>query len=227
MHGFRVLREPSLRTLVIVPLVINFALYAGGLWVAVHYFALFMQSVLPQWLGFLQWILWPVFGLVFLFVVAFTFTLVANVLGAPFYAVLAERLVAAAGLESAQRAGAVRSAARGMWVELRRVAAYLLRALPFLLLFLVPGINLAAPFLWLAFSAWSLAQDYFAYPLDALGLPYDEQRRVLRELGTERFVFGALVQLGLAIPLLNVLVSPAAVAGATHCLIARLKPARG
>ncbi len=221
------LREPSLRTLVAVPLVINFALYGGALWVAVHYFVLFMQSVLPQWLGFLQWILWPLFGLVFLFVVAFSFTLVANVLGAPFYSVLAERLIAGAGLEAAQPAGIVRSAARGMGVELRRVAAYLLRAIPFLLLFLVPGVNLLAPFLWLAFSAWSLAQDYFAYPFDALGLSYEEQRRVLRELGTERFVFGALIQLGLAIPLVNVLVSPAAVAGATHCLILRLKPARG
>lgn len=211
----------------LVPLVINFALYASGLWVAVHYFALFMHSVLPQWLGFLQWILWPLFGSVFLFVVAFTFTLVANVLGAPFYAVLAERLVTGSGLEAAKPAGAVRSAAHGMWVELRRVAAYLLRAIPFLLLFLVPGINLVAPFVWLAFSAWSLAQDYFAYPFDALGLSYDEQRRVLRKLGAERFVFGALVQFGLAIPLVNVLVSPAAVAGATHCLIAKLKPARG
>jgi CysZ protein len=186
-----------------------------------------MQSVLPQWLGFLQWILWPLFGLVFLFVVAFTFTLVANVLGAPFYAVLAERLIAGSGLEAAQPAGAVRSAARGVWVELRRMAAYLLKAIPFLLLFLVPGINLLAPFLWLAFSAWSLTQDYFAYPFDALGLSYEEQRRALRELGTERFVFGALIQLGLAIPLVNVLVSPAAVAGATYCLIARLKPTRG
>lgn len=225
IEGFAQLRRPSIRSLVLAPLLINVAVYAAALWASVHYFSLFLQSILPQWLGFLQWVLWPVFGLVFLFLVSFTFTLVANVLGAPFYGVLAERLLAAAGLPAGSRPGSpVKSAVQSMWVEARRVGGYLLRAVPFLLLFVVPGVNVAAPFLWLAFSAWCLAQDYFSYPFDALGLPYAEQQRCLRTIRADRFVFGALVQMALSIPLLNILVSPAAVAGATIYSIARFTP---
>lgn len=225
VQGFTHLRLPAVRSLVLIPLLINCALYAGALWVSVHYFGMFLQSILPQWLGFLQWVLWPIFGLVFLFLVSFTFTLAANILGAPFYGVLAERLLAAAGVPAGSRGGnALRSAAQSMWIEARRVAGYLLRAVPFLLLFVVPGVNVAAPFLWLAFSAWFLAQDYFSYPFDALGLPYAEQQQNLRRMRVDRFVFGGLVQLALSIPVLNILVSPAAVAGATLYAAARFKP---
>lgn len=227
MQGFSLLRQRPFRSLVIVPLAINFALYAVAVWLSIRYFSVFMESFLPQWLGFLKWVLWPVFGLVFLFLVSFTFTLVANVLGAPFYGILAERLLGEQGLLSeARRPSAVRSAFAGMAMEARRVTAYLLRAIPFLLLFLIPGLNVAAPFLWLAYSAWSLAQDYYSYPLDALGIDYVEQQRMMRSLRSDRLVFGGLVQLGLTVPLLNVLVSPVAVAGATQCVIARMKSHR-
>lgn len=224
MQGFAQLKRPAIRALVLTPLAINFALYGAALWVSVHYFGIFLASVLPRWLGVLQWVLWPVFGLVFLFLVSFTFTLVANILGAPFYGLLAERLLAAKGLPSDGTSGsAVKSAAVSMFIEARRVGGYLLRAIPFLLLFLIPGLNVAAPFLWLAFSAWFLAQDYFSYPFDALGIRYTEQQGALRRMRTDCLIFGGLVQFALSVPLLNILVSPAAVAGATLYVIARFK----
>lgn len=210
----------------LIPLTINCIVYAAALWVSVHYFGIFLQHLLPQWLGFLQWVLWPVFGLVFLFLVSFTFTLAANILGAPFYGVLAERLLAAEGLR--QLGGEpLKSVWRAMGIEARRVGGYLLRAVPFLILFLIPGLNVAAPIIWLAFSAWSLARDYFSYPFDAMGLSYAEQQRTLQAMRADCLVFGGLVQLGLGIPLLNILVSPAAVAGATLCASARLKASTG
>lgn len=222
--GLLQLKRPTVRALVLTPLVINGLLYAVALWVAIHYFSVFLHGLLPQWLDFLQWVLWPVFGLIFLVLVSFTFTLAANILGAPFYAVLAERLLAEEGLPAGGTgSGLVKSAAYGMWVEARRVGGYLRWAVPFLLLFLVPGLNVAAPLLWLVFSAWFLARDYFSYAFDALGLSYAEQQRLLRSMRTDRLIFGVLVQLGLSVPLLNVLISPAAVAGATRCLSARLK----
>lgn len=224
LKGFVQLQRPSVRALVLIPLAINFALYAAALWVSVHYFAIFLEALLPEWLGFLQWVFWPVFGLVFLFLVSFTFTLAANILGAPFYGLLAERLLAAEGLPSdGRRDKVVKSAALSMFIEARRVGGYLLRALPFLLLFVIPGLNVVAPFAWLAFAAWFLTRDYFSYPFDALGLSFAEQQQTLRSMRFDRLLFGGLAQLALSVPLLNILVSPAAVAGATLFLIGRFK----
>jgi CysZ protein len=47
-----------------------------------------------------------------------------------------------------------------LYSELRKLLYLILRALPLGLLFLIPPINLAAPFLWALFSAWMLAIEY-------------------------------------------------------------------
>jgi CysZ protein len=56
--------------------------------------------------------------------------------------------------------------------ELRKMSYFLLRAIPLLILFIIPGVNLVAPFLWIAFSAWFLALEYGDYPMANHGLAF-------------------------------------------------------
>ncbi|MGY6213570.1 sulfate transporter CysZ [Methylolobus aquaticus] len=222
LRGFTRLGQRDIRLLVIAPLLINLVVFSVALWVAGHYFELFLQWILPTWLDFLRWILWPVFGALFVLLVFFTFTLVANVLGAPFHALLADRLLGQAGvLDRARRDSIVRSTWRSMSAELRRVLGFLLRALPVFVLFVIPGINMIAPPLWLGVTAWYITRNYFSYPLDTLGLTFAEQESRLKELGLLRLLFGLTVQVGLSVPLLNVLVPPAAVAAASLAVVER------
>ena len=65
--------------------------------------------------------------------------------------------------------------------EGRKTIYFLLRALPLLILFLIPGVNLVAPFLWMAFSAWFLALEYGDYPMANHGLLFKEQHRRLKQ----------------------------------------------
>lgn len=216
LRGFACLGKPSIRLLVLTPLLINLLVFSGALWAAGHYFEVFLAWILPAWLDFLRWLLWPLFGLLFILLVFFTFTLLANILSAPFHALLADKLLAESGvLAQARRESIVRSSWRSMSAEVQRVLSFLLRALPVLVLFAIPVVNVAAPFLWLGFTAWYLTRDYFSYPLDTLGLPFAEQEARLRELGALRLVFGLTVHMGLSVPLLNVLVPSAAVAAAS------------
>lgn len=220
LQGFRLLGRPGIRRLVFAPLALNVLIYGSALWVSVHFFSQFVAWLLPAWLGFLQWLLWPLFAVAFLALVGFSFTLLAAVLGAPFYSVLAEKLLVADGLiEPGQGSGL--SIGQSILIELRRVGAYVGRSLPLLLLFLIPGVNVLAPFVWMAFSAWFLARGFFAYPLDALGLDYAGQERELRKIRAGGLIFGMLVQLASSLPVLNVLVPPAAVLGASACVAAR------
>jgi CysZ protein len=222
LRGFTRLKRRDVRMLVLAPLLINLVVFSAALWAAGHYFEIFLEWILPGWLDFLRWFLWPVFGVLFVLLVFFSFTLLANILGAPFHALLADRLLGQAGvLARARRDSIVRSTWRSMSAEIRRVLGFLLRALPVLVLFVIPGVNVIAPPLWLGVTAWYLTRNYFSYPLDTLGLTFAEQEARLKDLGLLRLLFGLTVQVGLSVPILNVLVPPAAVAAASLAVVDR------
>lgn len=217
LRGLRLLSTPGLRHLVGIPLLINLVLYGIALVGGIYYFSAFIDWLVPAWLDFLRWLLWPLFGLSFLLIVYFTFTMLANLIGAPFYGRLAEKTVVLLKGQPAlvSEASSGKALVSDSLSEAKRLLYFLTRAVPLLVLFLIPGLNLIAPFLWLAFSAWFLALEYMAYPLEVHGYRFDEQRRIAKKLPFGVFSFGGLVTLGLTIPVLNVLIPPAAVIGAT------------
>lgn len=176
-----------------------------------------MSHLIPAWLDWLRWLLWPLFALALIGIAFFTFTLIANLVGAPFYSVLAER---AHHLITGQKpAGPDRPWFREIGASLRaegaRMAYIALRALPLLPLFLVPVVNVLISAIWMLFGAWCLALEYMAYPLELRGASFGEQRALAKQRRMEVLVFGGLVMLGLSIPVLNIFVPPAAVIGAT------------
>ena len=101
-----------------------------------------------------------------------------------------------------------------------------IRAVPLLLLMLVPGVNVAASVLWILFSAWMLAVAYADYPMGNHGIGFPEQRSVLARRRWLSVGFGGSVMFGLTVPLLNFLVIPSAVAGATAMWVDQLRDAR-
>lgn len=221
LRGLRMLAKPGVRHLVGIPLLINLVLYGMALAGGIYYFSAFVDWLVPAWLDFLRWLLWPLFGLSFLIIVYFTFTMLANLVGAPFYGRLAENTIVLLKGRSAPVAEVSlgKALVSDSLSEAKRLLYFLTRAVPLLILFLIPGLNLIAPLLWLAFSAWFLALEYMAYPLEVHGYRFDEQRRIARKLPFGVLSFGGLVTLGLTIPVLNVLMPPAAVIGATLYLL--------
>ena len=187
-----------------------------------------MVPALPNWLAWLSWLLWLLFALLAGVVVFFTFTVIANIIGSPFNGLLAEaveRLLT--GQEppaSGSLAEAVRDAPRAILDELRKLGYFLLWAIPLLILFWIPGLNLAAPFLWALFSAWMLALEYGDYPMGNHAMSFGEQRRLLRGKPLLALGFGGTTLLATMVPLLNLVVMPAAVAGATKLWVEQLKP---
>lgn len=217
--GLRLLGQPGLRRYVWLPLILNFILYAAGFWVATHYFSVVMNWLMPAWLDWLRWLLWPLFAMSLFLITFFTFTLVANLIGSPFYGKLAGQVQKALEAQTVgsttQEVGWTRALTEGLASEGNRLMYFTLRALPMLGLFLIPGVNLVAPLLWVLLGAWTLALEYMAYPLEARGLLFEEQRALIKTRRIEALAFGAAVMFGLTIPVLNILIPPAAVIGAT------------
>ena len=94
--GLKRLWHPSLRWLVLVPLVINLAVYAILIVVAVQWVSGWLDSLIgtvPDWLQTVVWLIWLLFAVMAMVVTAFTFNLLANLLGSPFYGLIAERVL--------------------------------------------------------------------------------------------------------------------------------------
>jgi CysZ protein len=211
------LGQPGLRHFVWGPLLINLLLYCLGGWLGVHYFSAVLNGLIPGWLEWLRWLLWPLFALVLSAIAFFSFTLVANIIAAPFYGPLAVKVLSNLGIAVAREesGGFATALLSGLAAEGRRMAYFALRALPLVLLSFIPVVNLIAPLLWLVFGAWSLSLEYLAYPLEAQGLRFDQQRKLVGSHRLEALSFGGAIMVGLGIPVLNILIAPAAVVGAS------------
>ena len=94
-EGLRLVLSPGLRLFVILPLTVNVLLFFGLIWLAVGQFSgwvdTFMPS-LPNWLAFLEYLLWPLFVALVVLMVFFTFTMLANIIAAPFNGFLSEKV---------------------------------------------------------------------------------------------------------------------------------------
>jgi CysZ protein len=137
----------------------------------------------------------------------------ANVIAAPFYAKLAAKtlIVINASILVTHEPNL-----REIWqAEFKRLSYVLSRTLPILLLFIIPVINIAAPIVWLLFSAWCVALEYFAFPLENQGVLFSQQKEQLKTMKISALSFGGFVTLGLSIPLINIIVAPVAIIAAT------------
>jgi len=94
-QGLRLLNHPKIRWFVIAPLLINLFLFIGLTWVAIEQFGTllnWMIDKIPDWLSFLAWIFWILFGGFLLLVYGYSFSIIGNILASPFYGPLSERV---------------------------------------------------------------------------------------------------------------------------------------
>jgi CysZ protein len=174
---------------------------------------------LPDWLSFLSYILWPIFVVLVVLMVFFTFTMLANVIAAPFNGFLAEKVeVVVRGTDDFPAfswSELIAMIPRTLAREMRKLGYFLPRAIGLFILSFIPVVNIIAAPLWLLFGVWMMAIQYIDYPADNHKLGWNEMLAWLREKRWQSMSFGGSVYLVLLIPVVNILMMPAAVAGAT------------
>ncbi|UFQ98514.1 sulfate transporter CysZ [Pseudomonas wenzhouensis] len=221
-EGLKLVLSPGLRLFVLLPLAVNLILFVILISLAVQQFSGWVDTfmpTLPTWLSFLQYILWPLFVVLVLLMVFFTFTLLANIIAAPFNGFLAEKVeVVARGEDHFPPFSWAELAAmvpRTMGREMRKLAYFLPRAIALLILSFIPLLNLIAAPLWLLFGVWMMAVQYIDYPADNNKMSWQDMLAWLREKRWQSLSFGGITYAALLVPGLNILMMPAAVAGAT------------
>jgi CysZ protein len=220
IEGFSLLRKPGLRRFVVMPLLINILLFGGLIGWAYGWVdgaSRVMIAGLPDWLHWLRYIVVPVFVLTSLVVIFYGFSILANLIAAPFNGLLAEAVecyLTGKSLPGDWRQ-LLRDILPSIMSEFRKLFYFALRAVPLLLLLLVPLVNVVVSVLWVLFSAWMMTVQYMDYPMANHQLFFKEQRARLRKRPLLAWSFGGLVMLCTLLPVLNFIVMPAAVAGAT------------
>ena len=221
-QGLKLVLSPGLRLFVLLPLAVNTLLFIGMIVLAMQQFGGWVDTFmpgLPSWLSFLECLLWPLFVVLVLVIMFFSFTLLANIIAAPFNGFLAEKVeVVLRGRDDFPPfswAELTAMVPRTVGRELRKLAYFLPRAIPLLILTFVPVLNLLAAPLWILFGIWMMAVQYIDYPCATNKVSWDDMLAWLREKRWQSLGFGGTVYLSLLIPFVNILVMPAAVAGAT------------
>ncbi|MDG1494893.1 MAG: sulfate transporter CysZ [Porticoccaceae bacterium] len=226
IEGFKLLWHRRIRWLVIFPTAINLILFSAATWFAaawVNDWLNFLIASVPTWLEWLVWIIWLLFALLALIIYAFTFTLLANLIGSPFYGIIAERVIVLERGDSDEIQSSTSALLATAWSsfcrELQIIAYMLPRTLGIALVTVVisflPVINILAPLVAASWAAWTLALQYMDYPADSDALSFAEVRQ---RAGKQRLLslsFGLSALAAAAIPLFNLLLLPAAVIGGT------------
>jgi CysZ protein len=226
-RSLRLLNKPGVRIYVVVPLVINLLLFGALIWYGYSLFNPLVErlmSTVPAILQFLEWFIWLFFGTLATVTVFFSFTPVANIVAAPFNALMSEKIeIYLTGKAPSSDISFAKMALDAIASQLRKLVYILLWALGLFLVSLIPVINLAAPVLWVVFGSWLLSLEYFDYPMGNHDIVFDEEKRILRERRGIALGFGGGVMVMTSIPIVNFIAMPVAVAAATLLWVEQLQ----
>jgi CysZ protein len=230
LKGFELIKKPGIRPFVIIPLVINTIVFISAIWFGVIQFEGLLEWLLPEsgswWVDIVIGILWLLFSIIVMLILVFTFTLIANLIAAPFNGFLSEKVEAHldAGIESGTgMLEALKVIPRAIASEARKLIYFILWAILLLIISFIPVLNIISPVLWAIFSSWILSLEYIAYPMENHNVFFKEARAAVRQRRSLSFGFGAAAMIMTLVPVLNFFVMPAAVAGATAMYVENFK----
>lgn len=231
IQGFSLIRSKGVKRFVFVPLAVNLLLFGWAFWylfgeidTMVDWLLQFIPDALSWLKDSLSYIVWPIAVLVILLFSAYLFGTLANWIAAPFNGLLAERIEAKLTGKPVPAGGffdLLKDIPRTLKRELTKLKYYLPRAIIYFIAFLL--LPVIGQILWFMFTAWMMAVQYCDYPFDNHRIGFDTMRADLRKSKSTSFTFGGLVTLCSMVPLLNMLVMPVAICGATAMWVDRFQ----
>lgn len=224
-HGARYLwRHPRLLRYVAIPFAINTLVFCASLYGGLHLFEHVAASFIPRgdawYWAMLTYLFWTLAVALTAVLVFFSFTVVGNLIAAPFNDLLSERTEELLTGRRQDLPFSWRSfwqdCRRSCGVQLRKLSLFVLGMVLLLGLNLLPGVGtLLYSVLSVLWTIFFLVVEYLGYVLARKRLTFGEQRRYALSRLWLMGGFGTGVLAVLAIPLLQLLCIPVAVVGAT------------
>ncbi|WP_242604208.1 sulfate transporter CysZ [Legionella beliardensis] len=206
----------GLKRFVILPIIFNLFVFIGLFYLIYHYlFPLsnYYINQLPSWLSFLSGV-FVFFFIVscFLFFLA-TFTVLFNLVAAPFNGLLAERAQYLLRNQMIPELTFAEITVRTIKRQMQFIRYFFPRFLGMCVLFFIPFIHPFFPFLWFAFNSWILSMQYQDYAMDNNLVDFKTMRQLMKQNKDESLGFGLFINFISFIPILNIISMPAGVIG--------------
>jgi len=226
LKGLAIVFSPGIRRYVAIPLLINSCVFIAAIWFGFSYIGDWIDTLmnsLPDWLDAIGWLIsglfYILFGIICMLVVFFTFSMVANVIAAPFNDLLcvavAKKLAGNDIFLNTDQKPFLQTIIPSITSEIRKLAYFVIWSIPFVILLIIPGINIVGAVLWFMFSAWMLNYEYMEYPMSQDDLDFSQLKAQLKSRKFLSLSYGSIISAATLIPIVNFLVMPVAVAGAT------------
>lgn len=220
LHG-----SPRLILYILIPFVINVAVFTGAVWFGLDFFASTVAGYIPQgdawYWAILSWLLWVVAVLLTAVLVFFSFTVVGNLLASPFNELLSERTEEVLTSRVTDRPFSLKHFAtdsmKTVLMEGKKLLVFVAAMVLILPLNLIPGFgNALYTLLAVSLTLYFLCFEYLSFIMVRKQQFFRAQQRYIL---TRKFLmlgFGCGVMALLAIPFMQLLCIPLAVIGATR-----------
>lgn len=222
LSGATLLLHRKLRIFVLVPILVNTIIFAIMTIYLVMVFGeatMWITSFLPDWLNFLAWVITGVVGMFVMLTYGYSFSIITNIIAAPFYGVLAEKVEELVTGEKVDSEPLSQMIPRTLLREFGKLWYFVSRGLlvMIVLFFLsfVPLLNFICPALAFLWASWTIAVQYVDYSADNHKVSFKDIRPKLWGKKYSTHGLGMLGTLGSMIPIVNIFVLPAAVCAGT------------
>ena len=214
--------KPGFRIFILAPIALNIIIFILLSYTAVHYaqitFEHFAASI-PSWLLWIKWLLWPLLALVILIIYGYSFNVITTIIAAPFLGFLSEKVEHHLTGIAPPDEPWLELIPRTFKRELIKLIYFIPRSICILLLvlafMLIPGANVLGAIAGGLWTSWCLALQFCDYPADNHQIPFRQFRTQLGQQKINAFTFGAIVLAGSIVPIVNIFITPLAVAAGT------------
>jgi CysZ protein len=231
-QGSTMLLQSGMKRFVLIPFIANCIVFVLLTLSLINHFASIRQGFadfFPDWgwLSYLVAFLSGLFIFIILLIYGYSFTFLTNIIAAPFYGRLAEKLEGILCGQAVPAESITSMILRTLRREMVKLFYFISRGFFVLvgLFFLsfIPLFNLLVPIIALLWGTWVMTLQYIDYPADNHQLPFTTLRNRLKSQRFSTTGFGGTIMLCSMIPVVNIFIMPIAVAGGTLFWINELR----
>ncbi|MBN6078574.1 sulfate transporter CysZ [Aggregatibacter actinomycetemcomitans] len=220
--GWHLVLQKGLRRFVIMPILLNVLLLGGLFWLFVNQIGGYIDGIMsyiPDWLSWLSGVLLLLSILMILVLFYFIFTTLSGFIAAPFNGLLAEKvekMLTGENLQDMSLWDFMKDVPRMLAREWQKLVYSLPKIIALFLLGFLPLLGQTViPVVTFLFTAWMMAIQYCDYPFDNHKIPFGMMKNELAIKRNVTMTFGSLVTLCTFVPVVNLVIIPVAVCGAT------------
>ncbi len=222
IQGFKLILRPELRVYVAGPIAVS-AIIFGSIFIWAFMQVPILQQSFEAWItanlwawlaslfSYLSWLFWPIAIITGLLVTSYTLISVVNIIAAPFNALLSEKVEHVLGLPSDEGISFMASIPRTLFREIRKLISSLKWMILLLILLFFPLLNMIS----FLIGAWLMTIQYLDIPADNHQLSFKDFLKQIKKKPLISISFGLTVMLLSLLPLINIILVPAAICAAT------------